>query len=279
MSYNPKTDYLKEDPILCGQDYSIVSFINPTDHVLNKNLFYVNNFMVQDINKMVTAQAIQMARKLSVDMRNKVTAVLDKLKYSLDAEDKNLSRLLESKYREMVIDEDSYVEECRRKYALDEEEIADKYKMYLSENRLRLNQQYDSAHDNQTSLRGFKIRGSFARLQDAQDKAKSLRDNVEPGIHAYVVPTGTWFPVDMEADEVQDQEYMLPQLNELMGKYHEGIHARNQHYAERQREMSDTSNNNRQNTKSRLKEKLRKKRQAKVKAEVAELRRLNEGKN
>lgn len=273
MSYDPKTDYLKEDPVLSGQNYAVVSFVNPKDHVEMKNLFYINNFMVSDINKMVTAQAIQMARKLSVDMRNKVVDLLDKLKYSVDEEDKNLSRILEKRYREMVIDEDEYVEECRRKYDIDEEEILDKYKIYLAEHRQRLDREYDEANDGATSLRGFKIRGNYARLADARDRGKYLRDTIEPGIHTFVVPVGAWFPVDMEADEVQDQDYMLPQLNELMGKYHEGTHARNMHYQERKREMQESSmEGNRKNAKARLQEKLKQKRQAQMKKEIQEFK-------
>ena len=274
-AYNPKTDYLKEDPPVPGQNWSVMSFVNPKDHVLDKILYYANNFMVHDINKQITAQAIQMVKKLSVDMRKRISDVLDKLKYSLDDEDKNMCRILEKHYRDMRIDEDEYVEECRRKYELDTDEISDRYKIYLSESRTRLDREYDEAHDHQCSLRGIKTRGNFARLEDARDKAKYLRDNVEPGIHTFVVQTGTWFPIDMDADEVQDQDYMLPQLNELMGKYHEGAHARDAHYSERKREMQEASNQDSQKSvKTRLQEKLKQKRNAQMKQEIAELRDL-----
>ena len=275
-TFNPKKDYLKEDPTIPGQCWSVMSFVNPKDHVLNKVLYYVNNFMVNDINKQITAQSIQMVKKLSVDMRQKITDVLDKLKYSLDEEDKNMSRILEKHYREMRIDEDEYVEECRRKYELNTDEISDRYKTYLSESRTRLNHEYDEAHDHQCSLRGLKTRGNFSRLEDARDKAKHLRDNVEPGIHTFVVQTGTWFPVDMEADEVQDQDYMLPQLNELMGKYHEGAHARDAHYVERKKEMQENKEGQ-SSVKTRLQEKVKQKRNDQIKRELEELRTTGTG--
>ena len=277
-SFDPKKDYLKQDPILPGQDYAVVSFVNPTDHGLGKQLHYVNSFMVSDVNKTITAQAIQMVRKLKVDMRKNIEEVLDKLKYSVDEEDKAMSRILEKRFRDMEIDEDAYVEDCRRRYGIDQEELLDKYKIYLSGERTRLDREYDEANDNQTSLRGFKVRGIFARLDDARDRAKYVRDNVEAAVHAFVVPVGTWFPVDMDADEVQDQDYMLPQLNELMGKYHEGTHARNAHYQERKREMEESAaQGNKQTTKSRLQEKLRQKRNLKMRNELAEFEKLTTG--
>jgi hypothetical protein len=280
MSYNPKKDYLKQDPILPGQDYCVFSFVNPKDHVLGKQLHYINSFMVNDINKSITAQAIQMVKKLSVDMRKNVEDVLDKLKYSVDEEDKLMSRILEKRFREMQVDEDEYVEECRRRYELDEEELLDKYKIYLAGERSRLNREYDEANDHQTSLRGIKFRGSYSYIDEAKDRAKHVRDAIEPGIHAFVVPVGTWLPIDMDADEVQDQDYMLPQLNELMGKYHEGTHARNQHYAERKREMEEDAANkdSEMTTKERLQEKLRKKRNKKMRDDMSQMEKLATGK-
>jgi hypothetical protein len=280
MSYDPKKDYLKQDPIVPGQDYCVFSFVNPKDHVLGKQLHYINSFMVSDVNKNITAQAIQMVRKLQVDNRKKIEDVLDKLKFSVDEEDKAISRILEKRYREMQIDEDAYVEECRRRYEIDETELLDKYKIFLAGERSRLDREYDEAHDNQTSLKGIKFRGSFARLDDARDRAKYVRDNVEQGIHAYVIPTGVWVPIDMDADEVQDQDYMLPQLNELMGKYHEGTHARNVHYQERKREMEEAAaDGNKKTTKERLQEKLRQKRNQKMRDEMSEFEKLAGGDN
>lgn len=276
MSYDPKKDYLKQDPVIPGQDYCVFSFINPKDHVLSKQLHYTNNFMVSDINKSITAQAIQMVRKLQVDMRKKVEDVLDKLKYSVDEEDKAMSRILEKRFREFQIDEDQYVEECRRRYELDEEELLDKYKIFLANERTRLDREYDEAHNHQTATRGIKFRGSYGRLDEARDRAKYVRDNVEPGIHAYVIPTGVWVPIDMEADEVQDQDYMLPQLNELMGKYHEGTHARNQHYQERKREMEEDAHKT--STRAQLQQKLKERRNAKMRKEMAEFEKLAGGK-
>ena len=198
-----------------------------------------------------------------------------KLKYSVDEEDKAMSRVLEKRFREMHIDEDVYVEECRRRYELDEEELLDKYKIFLAGERTRLDREYDEAHDDQTTTRGIKFRGSYSRLDDARDRAKYVRDNVEPAIHAYVIPNGTWIPLDMDADEVQDQDYMLPQLNELMGKYHEGTHARNQHYNERKREMEEAAETgNKKTTKERLQERLRQKRNEKMREEMKEFTKL-----
>jgi hypothetical protein len=277
IASQPVVDHLKQDPILNGQNFVVVSFVNPKDKVVEKNLYYTNRFMVEDINKSITAQAIQMVKKLSVEMNKKISDTLDRLKNSVDEEDKHVYRLLNEKYRTMTIDEDEYVEECRRQYELDSEELLDRYKIFLAENRTKLDATFDEANNDANSLRGFKVRGSYSRFEDARDRAQFLRDNVEPGIHAYVVQMGVWFPVDMEADEVQDQEYMLPKLNELMGKYHEGMHARDKFYQERKKEMMENpepTGGKSSSVKERLQKKLQEKQNKKVNDEVATFKSL-----
>jgi hypothetical protein len=261
IATQPVVDHLKQDPILNGQNFVVVSFVNPKDKVVEKNLYYMNNYLVQDVNKLLTAQAIQMVKKLSSDMRSRISDTLDRLKCSVDEEDKHIYKLLSEKYQEMVIDEDEYLEECRRQYEINSEEILDKYKIYLTENRVKLDHDFDEANDDANSLRGFKVRGAYSRFEDARDRAQFLRDNVEPGIHAFVVQMGVWFPVDMDADEVQDQEYMLQKLNELMGRYHDGMKARDRFYQERKEDLmaNPAPTGGRSDIKARLQKKLQEK--------------------
>ena len=262
IASQPVVDHLKQDPILNGQQYAVISFVNPKDKVVEKTLYYARSFLVNDINQQITAQAMQMAKKLSVEMNSKISSVLDRLKSSVDEEDKHMYRLLNEKYRSMLIDEDEYVEECRRQYTMDSEEILDKYNIYLAQNRTKLDLSFDETNGDANSLRGIKIRGAYGRFEDARDRAQYLRDNVEPGVHAYVVQMGVWFPIDMDADEVQDQEYMLPKLNELMGKYHEGMAARDRFYQDRKQELMEkpaSAPGNKLSVKERLQKKLQEK--------------------
>jgi hypothetical protein len=270
-----KADNLKQDPVLSGQNYAVVSFVNPKDKVLEKNLYYLNQFLIKEINNSLTAQATQMAKKLIVEMNTKINDTLDKLKSSVDEEDKHIYKILNDRYRSMSLDEDEYVEECRRQYSLEGEEILDKYKIFLSENRTKLDHTFDEANDHACSLRGFKVRGSYARFEDARDRAQFLRDSVEPLVHAFVVQVGTWFPVDMEADEVQDQDYMLPKLNELMGKYHEGMQARDKFFHERNQELMTNPTPTRGNVKERLKKKLQERQNEKINKEISEFKQLS----
>lgn len=269
MSETREVDYLKEDPPLSGQDWAVISLIAPEDMVSKKNLYYTNHFMVNDINKTITAQAIQMVKYLSVKFRNNLSSVMDRLQNSLDDDDKRLHELLQKACKDIEVDEDEFVGECRRKYELDEEEITDRYKIFIAENRQQLDREFDDAHEHVPSTRGIKVRGSYQRFEEAKTRAKYLTESVEPAIHAFVAPVGKWLPVDFETDEAQDQEYQLPQLNDLMKKYHDNIHAKQMHYQERKQAMEESArSDNKQSIKQRLQEKLRQRRNQKMKAEL-----------
>lgn len=264
-----KQDYLKEDPPIYGQDWVVVSLVAPENMVQKKNLYYTNNFVVDDINKTLSAQAMQMVKRLNVTWRNQFTEVKEKLESSIDEDDQRLAKLLNVKFKETEIDEDDFVDDCRRQYQLDDEEIKDRFKMYLVENRARLDRSFDEAHDHQTSIYGIKVRGSYQRYNDARDRAKYVRDEVEEVIHSFVAPVGKWLPVDFEADEIQDQEYMLEELNDLMGKYHENVQARNAHHRERKEEMGKNAHyHNSMSAKERLRKKMRERRNEKMRQEL-----------
>jgi hypothetical protein len=97
---------------------------------------------------------------------------------------------------------------------------------------------------------------------------------MEPAHHIFVVPNGVWFPIDIEADEVQNQEHMLRELNDLMGKYYEGVNARNQHFQERTAEMQARPDTREEKARERMQKKLQEKRRARLQAEAAQVKEL-----
>jgi hypothetical protein len=270
-----KKDYLVVDKPIPNQKYFVISLVNPKDRVLLKNLFYVNKFLVKDVNQQIVAQASHMAKKLNIDMRNKISGVLDRLRLSADEEDKHLYRILSDKFEKMLIDEDEFIHECHRKYTMDEEEILDKYKIFISQNRKQIDSEFDDAYTDETSVRGIKIRGAFKDKQEANERCEFVRANYERGVCSYVAEMGKWIPVDFENDEIQDQDYMLPQLNELMGKYHEGIKSKDAYFEERKRNMMEYDGQ--KDTKSRLREKLNQRRKDKIRREIQDFQDRQDG--
>jgi hypothetical protein len=267
-----KTDYLKEDPPIYKQDWSVISILNPKDKVVEKNIYYVNNFLVNDVNKSINAQASQMVKKLNAESTNRIKDLLEKLKSSVNEDDKRMYELLNMNFKKTLINEDEYIDECRRLYKIDQEELMDRYKIFLVNNRVNLDNEFEAAFSDECSVRGVKNRGNYGSYREAEARAKEMRE-YEEAIDVFVAPVGKWCPVDFEADEVQDQNYMEERLNNLMAKYHENIQQRNDFFNKRKKDMVENAENNKvDNIKNRLRAKLQAKKNNKIKQELAEIK-------
>ncbi len=267
-----REEQLREDPPIYGQEWVVISLVNPpTDVLTKKNLHYINNFLVSDVNKMILAQGIQTIKYIKAENRKRLNQVLEQLEASNDDDDKRVCSILKNRFKEFDLNEDQYISECQRQYSLDEEEITDKYKIYLSENRGMLDKQFDDMYGNILSVRGLKIRGGHRRLEDAKAYAMKMRNEIEPGVCVQVAPMGVWLPVDFDNDEIQDQEYMLPALNELMHEYYDNIQQRNSVFNERKDNLvKHGTEQAKKNTANNLREKLRERKREKMREELEE---------
>jgi hypothetical protein len=92
--------------------------------------------------------------------------------------------------------------------------IEDDYKTFIDKEEDNLEKQFNIMHNFQTSVRGFKSRGHFASQEEAELRAKLIRE-VDPSFDVFVGPVGTWLPWEPEAYKTGRVEYMEEELNQL----------------------------------------------------------------
>ena len=85
----------------------------------------------------------------------------------------------------------------------------------MDANEERLEDDFNTIHDFQTSVRGLKVRGSYSTQQEAELRCKLLRE-VDPNHNVYVGPVGMWMPWEPEAYKTGRVEYLEEELNKLM---------------------------------------------------------------
>jgi hypothetical protein len=78
-----------------------------------------------------------------------------------------------------------------------------------------MEKQFNIKHNFQTSVRGFKSRGNFATQEEAEMRAKLLRET-DSSFDVFVGPVGQWLCWDPEAYKTGKTEYMEEELNKLM---------------------------------------------------------------
>jgi len=93
--------------------------------------------------------------------------------------------------------------------------ISDDWKNFLDAKEDDLEKIFNEQVEFQTNTRGVKIRGSFPTQQEAELRAKLLRE-VDPHHDIGICPVGLWVPINPEAYKTGRVEYLEEELNQLM---------------------------------------------------------------
>jgi len=189
-SENPKyVDLLNEDKPISGQKFSCMSFISPEKILVQKNEFFFTEFLKHfDFSKSVE-RFTQFLNFISY-------------KYSVD-------------FTKLTADFQEYLNEEKELATI--QYIRDEYKNFLDVNEERLEEEFGKSHSFQTNTRGVKNRGNYSTQEEAELRAKLLRE-VDPNHDVYVGPVGMWVPWEPEAYKTGRVEYLEEELNQLMSE-------------------------------------------------------------
>ena len=184
---NPKyVDLLDVDKPMAGQLFGCFSFISPENILKQREMFYFEEFLKQwELNK-------------SMEKFHQFLNFVS-FKYKLQ-------------FEEVMKDFESFVKEERD--LIISSSVEDDYKTFLDKEEDELEKKFNVKHNFQTSVRGFKSRGHFASQEEAELRAKLLRET-DPHFDVFVGPVGTWLPWEPEAYKTGRVEYMEEELNQL----------------------------------------------------------------
>ena len=186
--HNPKyVDLLEVDKAIAGQTFGCFSFISPDKILKQKEMFYFEEFLKKwDMNK-------------SMEKFHQFLNFVS-FKYKINFED-------------IVKDFEEFIKEERENII--KSSIEDDYKTFLDKEEEDLEKRFNVKYDFQTSVRGFKARGNFASQEEAEMRAKLLRE-VDPYFDVFVGPVGTWLPWEPDAYKTGRVEYLEEELNQLV---------------------------------------------------------------
>lgn len=274
---NKKTDHLREDPPFTIQTprakfsptWVCVSFVSPDDMIKKRFIFEANRFLYHDVNKQIMDTTAQVVTDINRAFEKSLGKKIESYASSKNEVYKAAAEILKDVKSAVQLNEEDFVTKVLRTYRIDEQELLDRFEVYKMGNNKELEADFDKENNNATSVRGFKVRGCYEDLLDAKARCKMLRDEIEPSISVYTIPLGYWCPWDPNPDSVQDQDYMLPELNDLMGKYQRNVEQRNEFYHKRKQMMIDDANSSRTDKlRERLRQKVIQKQNQRIKKQI-----------
>ena len=184
---NPKyIDLCDEDLPIAGQKFACLSFISPEKLLKQREIFLFDEFLKQWNFKKSMDKFFDFLHFMA-------------FKYGLNVEN-------------VIKDYTDFIEEEGPK--LKEEGAEVDFKNFVDKNEDQLMLKFNRAHEFQTSVRGLKIRGVFPSQEEAERKAKKIRES-DPNHDILVGPVGIWLPWDPDAYKTGRIEFMEDELNQL----------------------------------------------------------------
>lgn len=212
MEFNnsTKADLLDEDKTIAGQKFVCVSFVSPENILKKKEMFCFDQFVkMWDMSKSL----------------EKFQVFLNFISYKYDIQSDNIMNDM----KDFLKDE---------KDTIPQFSVYDDFKTFMDNKEEELEKLFNKENNFQTNVRGIKIRGSFPTLEEAQNKAKELREN-DPNHDVFVGPVGLWMPWEPDAYKTGKIEYLEKELNDLMHEKKENDTAAKQEFDQRVKESKE----------------------------------------
>jgi len=204
---NTYIDLLDEDKPIAGQKFVCVSFVSPDKILKQKDMFYFEHFLKEfDFTKSLEKYQ-QFTNFLCYKYNIKTDKVMEDFQEFIKSEEENLRNT----------------------------DVDSEYKNFIDRNEKKLEEQFNEEHDFQTNVRGLKVRGSFPTQEEAELRAKMLREQ-DPNHDIFVGPVGMWMPWEPEAYKTGRVEYLEKELNQLMHEKHNNEEKAKSHFEERVKE-------------------------------------------
>ena len=101
---------------------------------------------------------------------------------------------------------------------LEFEKLYEDYNNFKYKYSDKLDKDYSEKNNNQTNIRGLKVRGVYPTNEEAKNRA-SLLHKTDPSFHVFVGTVGQWLPWDPSADSINDEVFLEETLNNLVSEY------------------------------------------------------------
>jgi hypothetical protein len=224
-----KEDFLDEDAEIPGQRFSLLSFLSPEKVLARKDLFLFEQFLKNYEITWKTKNLEKFLAKQVMDFNAKLDAESTRLG-DLDLKDASeLCRQARIPVDTVLNSYHEFVKENSKELTLTT--IKESYDDYMFSHGKKLEDEFYSKNNFQTTVRGLKIRGNYSTQEEAAARAKKLQRN-DPVHNIYVATVGKWLAWDPSPNDIADQEYAEDELNMLMKSYKENEEQREQFYKE-----------------------------------------------
>lgn len=230
MAQPVREDFLDEDPEIPSQRIVLLSFLSPENVLQRKDHFFFQKFM-QDY------EVEYRTNNLEKFLGTTVLHINRKLDQCADAAERAGDTAAAEAIRGQRVPVDNIMDQYQtflkqNKKEMTRSVIEEAYKDFMFRRQEKLEDEFHAANGFQTTMRGLKVRGTYATAAEAEARAKKLMRS-DPNHNILLGEVGKWLPWDPSPNAIKEQEYAEEQLNQLMKNYKKNEQNVEEFYKER----------------------------------------------
>ena len=224
-------DFLEEDDAIRGQDFVLLSFISPEKVLQNKDRYFFNEFLKSYEISWKTKNLEKYLADTILGIRKTLFDEADRFENAglQDAAAKCKDAAKQFRVEDVLESYKSYLFKNQKDINLTK--INDEFDEFLYKNGEKLEDDFHRANSFHTTIRGVKIRGTFATRVEAEARAKKLQQK-DKRHDILIGDVGKWLAWDPSPHQIPDQQYANEQLNNLMKAYNDNEDALDKFYTE-----------------------------------------------
>lgn len=254
-----KKNYLTIDPSVPGQEWCVLSFIRPEDLEKKREVFYMHHFLNDTINEYLASSVKDMCRRINAQFFKNMEERCEHLSKSKNENHQLIAKQMHQIRKELECDEEKFAKLCLHHHGTDMDDTLAQYDEYKLDKSEDLDKIFNDQHGKQTSIMGIKFSGAYPFQEAADERAKFLAENVEPGVHHYIAQSFHWCPFDPDPNGIKDQRYLNKNLNEVMKRKQESLELAKQQFNQRKNNLIEKAHSERESERESIRERLRKK--------------------
>ncbi len=223
-----KEDFLDEDNEIPGQRFCLLSFLSPENVLDRKDLFFFESFLKnyeinwksKNLEKFLAKQVVDFNKKIDDETTRLMEADLSGAADICRQSRIRIDGVLDA-YQGFLKENASEITKTT---------IKNDYDDFMYSHAKRLEDEFHSKNNFQTSIRGLKLRGNYSTQEEATARAKKLQRS-DPVHNIFVAQVGKWLAWDPKPHDIQEHEYAEDQLNDLMKAYKQNESDREEFYS------------------------------------------------
>jgi hypothetical protein len=220
-------EFLDDDNEIPGQRFTLLSFLSPENVLDRKEHYFFEQFLKHYEVQWKTKNLEKFLAKQVMDFNAKLDSEVNRLMEADQGEAAEICRAARIPVDTVLGAYQEYIKDNAKD--IKQTKIKEDYDDFMFANGKKLEDEFFTKNNFQTSVRGLKVRGSYPTQEEANARAKKLQRN-DPIHNIYVAEVGKWLAWDPKPHEVAEQEYANDQLNSLMKSYKENEEQREEFF-------------------------------------------------